>query len=172
VEQCLQKLYVRTGDVLFIPAGMVHALGPGLLVAEVQQSSVRTYRLWDWNKLDAEGKLRELHVERALACTTFNRRLGQVEQPQALQCSATYCEELLIESAWFVIHRHQSTEQFPLRRDGRFRALMILDGQATLQCAGEACSLLLGETVLVPAAAGECDIVPTPTVTLLEVFLP
>lgn len=72
-EECLHVLHPRPGDCLFIPAGTVHALGEGLVVAEIQQSSDTTFRLFDWNRVDANGLPRELHVRQALAVTDFRR---------------------------------------------------------------------------------------------------
>ena len=64
------------GGLLFIPAGTVHAIGEGIVLAEVQQSSDLTFRLFDWNRLGADGSSRELHVEQSLACIDFSRGLG------------------------------------------------------------------------------------------------
>ncbi|HML47657.1 MAG TPA: class I mannose-6-phosphate isomerase, partial [Clostridia bacterium] len=69
LEACLNRVYVQPGEVFYIPAGMVHAIGGGILLYEIQQSSDVTYRLWDWMRRDAKGNLRELHVEDALAVT-------------------------------------------------------------------------------------------------------
>ena len=172
VEKCLHQVSVRAGDVLFIPAGTVHALGPGLLVAEVQQTSNLTYRLWDWGRLDAEGRPRDLHVEQALGCVDFACGPRHVQAPRALRHGPPHCEEALVESAWFIMHRHTASQRFCLRCDGRFRVLMVLEGQATLRCPGQEMSLQRGDTVLVPAAADERAVEPKGSVTLLEVFLP
>src|SRR4029077_19757702 len=68
VAECLHSFTPRPGDCLFLPAGTVHAVGGGVLMAEVQQTSDATFRLFDWNRRDAQGKSRQLHVEEALAC--------------------------------------------------------------------------------------------------------
>src|SRR5207245_2472669 len=66
-ELCLHRLEPKPGDCLFIPAGTVHALGAGLLVAEIQEASDTTFRLFDWNRVGPDGNPRPLHVEQALA---------------------------------------------------------------------------------------------------------
>ena len=63
---------VKAGDVFFMPAGRIHALGPGVLLTEIQQTSDATYRIYDWDRVDADGKGRELHTEPALAAIDFN----------------------------------------------------------------------------------------------------
>ncbi len=65
VDRLLRKIYVKQGDHYLIPAGTIHAIGPGIILAEIQQNSNLTYRLYDWNRLDLEGKPRELHLEKA-----------------------------------------------------------------------------------------------------------
>src|SRR5271163_3453861 len=68
IVECLHEIVPRPGDCLFLPSGTVHAVGGGVLIAEVQQTSDATFRLFDWNRRDAGGKARTLHVEEALAC--------------------------------------------------------------------------------------------------------
>lgn len=77
----LHEVRPRVGDCFFIPAGTVHALGGGLVVAEIQQSSDTTFRLFDWNRVDAAGRGRELHVDQAIAVTDFSRGPVEPQQP-------------------------------------------------------------------------------------------
>src|SRR5262249_22949406 len=81
-EELLYGFEPCAGDCLFIPAGTVHALGAGLLVAEIQQSSDTTFRLFDWNRVGPDGKPRTLHVEQALAVVDFDRGPIAPQQPQ------------------------------------------------------------------------------------------
>src|SRR5436305_8108749 len=73
VAGCLHRFRPRPGDCLFLPAGTVHAVGGGVLMAEVQQTSDATFRLFDWNRVDASGRSRQLHIEEALACIDWKR---------------------------------------------------------------------------------------------------
>src|SRR5205823_1281977 len=73
VAECLHQFRPRPGDCLFLRAGTVHAVGGGVLMAEVQQTSDATFRLFDWNRRDAQGRSRQLHVEEALACIDWTR---------------------------------------------------------------------------------------------------
>jgi mannose-6-phosphate isomerase len=70
-EGLLQRIPVRRGDSVFVPGGRIHAIGEGCLIAEVQQNSDTTYRVFDWNRREADGSLRELHIEQSLACLNF-----------------------------------------------------------------------------------------------------
>ncbi len=81
-ERLLHHFQPRPGDCLFIPAGTVHALGDGLLVAEIQQSSDTTFRLFDWNRAGADGQPRALHVEQGLAVVDFQRGPIAPQQPR------------------------------------------------------------------------------------------
>jgi mannose-6-phosphate isomerase len=71
VAECFHQLPVREGDSLFLPSGRVHALGKGLVIFEIQQNSDTTYRVFDWNRVDASGKPRQLHIEESLKCIDF-----------------------------------------------------------------------------------------------------
>jgi mannose-6-phosphate isomerase len=72
VEECVHRIGVKAGDVMFLPSGRIHALGAGIVIFEIQQNSDTTYRVFDWNRVDANGRPRELHVARSLASTDFN----------------------------------------------------------------------------------------------------
>ena len=105
VEACLHRLRVRPGDCVFIPAGTVHALGEGVLLAEVQQSSDITYRLHDWNRLGPDGRPRPLHIEASLACTDFTRGPVGPQVPQPLPA----CGPIAPPMAWRPISQKRTS---------------------------------------------------------------
>ncbi len=82
-ESCLHSFEPAPGDCVLVPAGTVHALGAGLLVAEIQQSSDTTFRLFDWNRVGPDGLPRPLHVEQAVAVGGFSRRTGPAGRHQS-----------------------------------------------------------------------------------------
>src|SRR5947207_13728907 len=97
VEDCVQKIRVKPGDAIFLPAGRVHAVGAGNLLVEIQQNSDTTYRIFDWNRTDpTNGKQRELHVERAIQCIDF-----EDVQPKLIETE----EELLVSHSMFEIQK-------------------------------------------------------------------
>src|SRR5688572_11755659 len=116
-EACLHEFEPRVGDCLLIEAGTVHALGAGLLVAEIQQASNTTFRLFDWNRLDADGKPRALHVEQSLDTIDYNRGPVNPLLPQPTQNPNV---ERLVACDKFVLDRwHFDTPQ-TIENDDRF----------------------------------------------------
>jgi mannose-6-phosphate isomerase len=164
-EECLHQFEPRVGDCVFIQAGTVHALGAGLVIAEIQQASDTTFRLFDFNRVDAEGKPRPLHVADSLATIDYNR--GPVE-PVTSCATDQPGRERLVECDKFVLDRLTLSRLQTLGGDRRFHLLVGIAGEATVS--GE--SLTPGESLLVPAAAGEVALVPQPTAVVLDIYLP
>ncbi|MEM9703982.1 MAG: class I mannose-6-phosphate isomerase, partial [Planctomycetota bacterium] len=172
VENLLHRFEVRPGDCVFIPAGTVHAIGAGVLLAEIQQSSDLTFRLYDWGYRDPQGKPRQIHLDDSIACTDFARGPVDPVTPTPLDGPAERSERLVSE-AFFVIDRHRSAAAFRLENDNRFRVLMILAGAATLTGAHDPIPLATGRTVLLPAACDGVTVEPgADGVTLLDSSLP
>lgn len=171
IESCLHSFQPRPGDCVYLPAGTVHAIGEGILLAEIQQSSDITYRLFDWGCVGSDGKPRELHLSQALACIDFAR--GPVNPVLPLQISPTpSLVEELVRSDYFVIRRHQLAESVLLEREDRFHILMVLDGRGELECGGQKIPLVRGKSILIPAITPQVRIVPLGEITLLETYLP
>ncbi|HUG90564.1 MAG TPA: type I phosphomannose isomerase catalytic subunit [Planctomycetaceae bacterium] len=171
VDQCLHRIPVLAGDCVFIPAGTVHAIGEGLLLAEIQQPSDVTFRLYDWGRVDADGQPRPLHVEEALECTDFARGPIDPVEPALLQVGDHRIEEL-VRCPYFELRRHVTRHEFTIPAVDHFRVLMMLHGHARWQCGGDEREFPHGRTVLVPAAAPQVRIVPQSEVHLLEAFVP
>jgi len=168
-ESCLHCFEPQPGDCIFIPAGTVHALGAGLVVAEVQQASDTTFRLYDWNRVDADGKARPLHVEQGLDATDFNRGPVQAQTPQPTGSSHV---DRLVASDKFVLDRWCFSDQQTLRGDERFHVLAVLDGAVSVE--GDPCNepLVRGHVALLPACAGDVRFDPHGPTTLLDAYLP
>jgi mannose-6-phosphate isomerase len=171
VERCLHALPVFAGDCVFIPAGTLHAIGEGLLIAEIQQTSDITFRLDDWGRLGADGKPRPLHVDQALECIDFNRGPVDPVEPAMLQDGDHRIEEL-VRCPYFEIRRHVTKRPFTITTEVRFRVLMMLHGNARWRCGAAEREFPHGRTVLLPAAAASLQITPRGGVQLLEAFLP
>ncbi|MGL4512976.1 MAG: type I phosphomannose isomerase catalytic subunit [Lacipirellulaceae bacterium] len=168
-DALLHSFEPMPGDCVFIPAGTVHALGAGLVIAEVQQASNTTFRLFDWNRIDKDGKPRPLHVAQSLAVTDYERGPVSPAQPQAVAAG----RERLVACDKFVLDRLRPTaDGLPLAGRPGFRLLTVVMGEATV--AGPGCDerLTLGQTLLVPASAVEGLVVTgSPGATLLEARL-
>ncbi|MCA9035065.1 MAG: class I mannose-6-phosphate isomerase [Planctomycetaceae bacterium] len=171
VESCLHIYPVKPGDCIYVPAGTVHALGPGIVLAEIQQQSNLTFRLHDWGRVGADGKPRPLHLDESLACTDFNR--GPVDPVKPVQLAGTtHVFEELVRCPYFVIRRHQSANPFAVRCDNRFRVVMVLEGKGVLQTTRTELLLNPGQTVLLPASCASVEILPETPITVLEVLQP
>lgn len=171
VEELLHLIPVKPGDCLFIPAGTVHALGPGILLAEIQQQSNLTFRLHDWGRVDADGKPRAIHVEQSLACTDFSRGPVDPVTPVPL-CYQAHVFEELVRCRYFVIRRHRGIEPFAISASDRFRILMLLEGSATVTTPGGTVDVTVGSTVLIPAESGVAQVNPDGRTQVLEIMCP
>lgn len=168
-ELCLHRIEPQRGDCLFIPAGVVHALGAGLLVAEIQQASDTTYRLFDWNRAGVDGRPRPLHVDQAL--TTIDYARGPVA-PQVPQPTETTGLSRLVECDKFHLDRREFTRPQWLGGDDRFHILAVVAGEVHLENDPLAEPLCLGQVALLPAGAGPVLASPTNNCTLLDAYLP
>ena len=167
VEECLHSYPVRAGDCVFIPAGTVHAIGEGILLAEVQQSSDLTFRLHDWGRLGADGQPRPLHIEESLACIDFDRGPVDPVNPRRLNLVS----EELVASEFFTLHRHTLRDSWHVASDGRFHALLVLGGCGMLTCDDTEHPLQTGSTLLLPATCPPVLIKPRGELILLDAFL-
>ena len=148
LEDCLRWETARPGDVFYLPSGTVHALGAGILVYEIQQSSDVTYRFWDWGRTGKDGKPRELHVEKALDVTVADRALKKLEGATVL-CkggSRTY----YISDAHFELCRLNLSGKMPLE-SGRMLFVTPM-GPCALRWGDEELILNPFDSVLIPAA--------------------
>ena len=168
VEQCLHSIPARVGDVISVPPGTVHAIGAGIGLAEIQQSSDVTFRLFDWNRRDAQGCSRPLHIEQALQCIDFSQGPVSPLAPRPLAANGGLSEEL-IQTEYFAWRRHTLTGvRFRLPEEDRCRILSLLEGHAQIVTTTGRESLAPGESLLIPAAQGPVEIEPAAGAVLLE----
>lgn len=170
VEELVNATVVKPGDAFFIPAGMVHAIGAGVLLTEIQQTSDITYRIYDWNRVDDNGKPREMHTELALDAINFDlddngliRREAVVNQPVNL-AECPYFSTNLLELNFPVIKDYSLTDSFII--------YICIKSTVIIDWNGHREELRAGETVLIPAAADSVTLIPVETATLLEVHIP
>ena len=152
----VQYHIAHTGDTIFMPAGTLHALGPGFLVYEVQQTSNITYRIFDWNRPASAG--RALHIEQSVAVTN-PQGAGRVQPAVDLQPND---QRSLVQCPYFTLEI-LAAQALPLVLDTRgasFHALTVIDGQGAIECEGERIPLNRFETVLVMAKAGAYHLRP------------
>lgn len=156
--EILRRIPVKAGDSIYIPAGMVHAIGAGVVLFETQQASDLTYRMFDWNRVGPDGKPRELHVQKA--ADVLDYRAGTSGPLDQIAYEFEGLQRLaLIADARFVVERIVAgTEPASMSVNGRPLILMSLDKPLDVTSGSETVALKPYQTVLIPAAATLCTI--------------
>lgn len=169
-QKCLHSFEPRPGDCVFIPAGTVHALGEGLVIAEIQQASNTTFRLFDWNRLDKDGNPRPLHVAESLAVSDFQRGPVTPQRPEPKEGGW----ERLVTCDKFLFSRAQAKagDKLSLPPSKSFHIVSLVEGAGRLTGEGFDEPLAPGQTLLVPAACPKATFVGAEQSTLLDMRLP
>lgn len=160
------KQKVQTGDVIFIPAGTVHAIGKGIMLAEIQQSSDITYRLHDYGRTDNNGNPRELHLEQAIDAIDFEgghsyiKHTDRYTNPKVVRCPYFTTNHLSIENN--VLRDYSSIDSFVV--------YMMLDGEAIIKYDQEETLVRKGDVYLIPACLDYTIIKPLTETRMLEVY--
>ena len=170
-ESVMHSFEPKVGDCVFIPAGTMHAIGEGLLIAEIQQASDTTFRVYDWGRVGDDGQSRPLHIAQSIAATDFARGPVSPTEPRVFDGA-----QELVACDKFVMRRHRlevSGESKSIGGDGRFRILAIVNGAA--QVTGEPSEEILkkGQTVFLPAALDATAVVSaSENAEFLEIYVP
>ena len=160
VAEYVHRIHVKTGDAMFLPAGRLHAVGEGNLLVEIQQNSDTTYRVFDWNRVDDQGRPRQLHVDQALQCIDFND-----VRPQLVQTEA----ENLLHHDSFEIQKWDLGSAREIAPWGQFAIVCCLTGK--LRCADV--DLGPGEFFLIPARLQDRSVEPiNKSTSLLRITIP
>ncbi len=171
IENYLNKVQVNVGDVFYIPAGRVHGIGGGTYIAEIQQSSDVTYRLYDYNRRDAQGNLRELHTDLARQAIHFGETTSD---PYSHYTETPDQPTEIVRSPFFTTSLLRPTKSMTLDFSSvdSFKVLMTLDGTCCLSSTdGSAVILHPHEAALVPASTRSLTITPDGQAKLLESHL-
>jgi len=168
-EECLHQFEPRVGDCVLIEAGTVHALGAGLLIAEIQQASDTTYRLFDWNRIDRDGKPRPLHIQQALDVIDYER--GPVGPVTPRPTDRPHVDRL-IACDKFVLKLWRSARAETFASHNRFHILSIIEGVANVCSSETSCELHRGDTILLPASSPDLKMHPQGRAVVLNMFLP
>ncbi len=156
VEDTLNYVPVKKGDVFFIPSGLVHAIGAGILLAEIQQNSNITYRVYDYNRVGKDGKPRELHVNDALN-VIVNRSENEIDK---IRFSTNVKNDTTLASCeYFTVDKYSLNGEIKLNTDEKsFNSVLCLDGCGTLEFNGEIFSVTKGYSYFIPANLGNYTI--------------
>ena len=154
-DSVMRRVPVRAGETYFVPSGMLHAIGAGLLIAEIQQNSDLTYRVYDFDRKGADGKLRPIHVDKAKAVTRpfTEEEIGAVRYSRGLPED----ENVLADCPYFRVTRVEGAAELDVT-DESFTHLLCVEGEGCLMCdkekypvkKGDSCFLPLREWVALP----------------------
>lgn len=172
VENLLVHLPVQTGDTYFVPAGTQHAIGPGMVICEIQEYSDLTYRVYDYGRVDSSGKPRELHIEKALEVTNFSGGSGGKIEPLALH-SPNAKKYLLAACEYFATERWDCNRATPIESDPEeFQIFVILEGTGAFHDADQAFPYHPGEAWFLPANLPTTLLQPDGVSSVLRVSVP
>lgn len=169
LKEILNHEQVSKGDIYNMPAGRVHAIGAGVLLAEIQQTSDLTYRIYDWGRLDNQGNSRELHTDLALDAIDFQFHPDYQTHYQTIKNSTVTA----VDSHYFTTSVIQLDQ--PVEKDfnmiDSFVIYMCMEGEAGISYPGGVEKIKKGETILIPAELKNMAIVPSEPTTLLEIYI-
>jgi mannose-6-phosphate isomerase len=170
LQEVLQRLSVQAGDAVFVPAGMVHAIGKGCLVAEVQQNSDATYRVFDWDRLE-NGLPRALHVPQAMDVMRFGAEAPSLQRAQPLP--GLPGRSVLVDCGHFHAEQQNIGDLSPFSASQDCQVLMVTKGRGRLKPAqGAELQLAVGATVLLPAQTSFALVKDTDLFQVLMVTIP
>ena len=150
IEEALQYLPVKPGDVVYIPSGTVHAIGAGIMLYEIQQSSDVTYRFYDWNRKDQAGRTRELHIDKALDVTRLDVKPAAVT-PETLIRDERGLAERVLDTPYFTVDRYTACRAMPLDPDPRRFGILTAIESGTVGTPEGQIELPAGTTAVLPA---------------------
>ncbi len=168
LEEILGKIPVQKGDAVYIPAGRVHAIGAGIVLAEIQQTSDVTYRIYDYNRIDKDGKKRELHTGLALKAIDFNH----IEQIKTKYKSTENQFNTLINSPYFETQIFSGNEEISINKNDEMRIYISTEGSVGFQTQNGETPLDKYQSLLIPAEVDGYKIIPKGNSTLIEVRVP
>ena len=169
ILNCMNIEKAQKGDVFFIPAGRVHALGKGLLIAEIQQTSDTTYRIFDYNRTDSQGNPRELHIQEALAAIDFGVTTNAKTHYEYKKNTTLK----LVECPYFTTNMIAFDQ--PLKKDftslDSFVVYFCVEGICAIRCLDAIVPMRAGECVLIPAIADKVEIFPEKDCKVMEIYI-
>jgi mannose-6-phosphate isomerase len=174
LESIFQPVPVRAGDTIFVPPGTPHAIGPGMIVCEVQEYSDLTYRVYDYGRVDAQGKPRELHIEKALEVTNFASIFKGKTKHLPLPVEEEKVERSLLAACPFFATELWTVSEFctiPVTRS-HFDLIVLLSGRGVLRSKDFAFPIEQGECWFLPAHLEDCHLVPIEPTKMIRTYVP
>lgn len=169
LTEVLNKVEVKPGDVVFVPAGTIHAIGAGILICEIQQNSNCTYRMYDYGRRDKNGNLRELHVDKAMDVVNVEPYMPELTGfSDAVTTSEGSIEKVLSRCKYFQVTNYKIPEHEIIQVDeSSFKSIIVLEGNCNIRCGEEICEAKPGDSFFISAGRkrvhidGQCEIMVT-----------
>ena len=172
VEECLRHVELLAGDAIFVPAGTAHTIGPGFVLCEIQEHSDLTYRVYDYNRRDAKGQVRPLHIEKALETIQFGEQKGGKIEPVRIERNS-------LATTYFAACRYFITEKWEFDRSlsrrvqpELFELLIFLAGSGEIHWDGGTVKYGPAQVWLLPAALGTYELRPGSDSQVLRTYVP
>jgi mannose-6-phosphate isomerase len=172
VEHLLHRFEPKPGDSILIEAGTVHAIGAGVLLVEIQQMSDATFRIDDWGRLGDDGKPRPVHIRQAIESINFGRGPVNPLRPEVEPIEGGGTRERLTRSSYFAIERLRLEQATCVGQHDRFTILIGLAGISDVSHRGKSVPLEFGQTLLLPASLGPCQVSPRGDASVLTCVVP
>ena len=155
----LNRVEVKKGDCFYIKAGTIHAIGAGILISEIQQCSNSTYRVYDFGRVGADGKPRELHIDKAVDVTNLKPSGKNGEADGKPVDNKEYVSTLLTHNDYFVCTKYDVKKQVTLKADNStFNSIIVLEGNGEIKGGSQEFAIQKGDSYFVPAGFGEYTI--------------
>jgi mannose-6-phosphate isomerase len=172
VEECLKRVPVHAGDAFFVPAGTAHTIGPGMVLCEVQQYSDLTYRVFDYNRLQSDGKPRPLHLRQALEVMQFDEQAGGKVEPVRVE-HGPLTETYFAACQYFATELWEFSERIAaVTSPKRFELLIPLSGHGYIEWSSESAPYRPAEIWMLPAALGAYQLTPRSETKVLRTYVP
>jgi mannose-6-phosphate isomerase len=171
-EYCLEHVPVREGEAIFVPARTAHTIGAGFVLCEIQEYSDLTYRVYDYNRRDASGKTRELHIEKALEVLRFGEQSGGKVDPVRIERGG-------VTETYLAACRYFATEKWEFQQGvaaassrEHFDLLIFLEGEGSIEWGDGTAEYGQAQPWMIPAALGAYEISPRSRTALLRTYAP
>lgn len=168
LEEILHYIKVSKGDVYYLPAGRIHAIGKGITLAEIQQTSDITYRIYDYNRIDKDGNKRELHVDLALNAIEFNK-VSNAKTPYTKTINQF---ENLLNTPYFTTKIYSGEQNISVQNNDEMLVYVCTEGSVQIQTKHDSFNLKKYESILIPAQIESFTISPDQRSTFIEVKVP
>lgn len=153
-EHLLARIPVKAGDFFYVPSGTMHAIGKGILILETQQSSDTTYRVYDFDRKDAQGNLRELHIEKSIDVLNIGEPENSVPATLELHHLRTTC---LVSNQFFTVYKWEVEGLVQMSRVAPYFLLSVIDGQGSLLVDNKLYNLQKGSHLILPHTISEWE---------------